>query len=163
MKMGAMHSRPEPPAKLELDQTSKHLVALLQKDGRMTYAALGQAVGLSETAVRQRVQRLIDSKTIQVVAVTDPMQLGFSRQAMVGIKTSTDPRVIADVLVHIPGVEYLVNTTGRYDLLAEVVTTSDQELMRIVSADISGVPGVESTEAFVYLRLEKQTYAWGVL
>ena len=67
-----------------LDDVSKAIIEQLQQDGRRSYAAIGKVVGLSEAAVRQRVQRLIDSGVMQVVAVTDPLELGFARQAMIG-------------------------------------------------------------------------------
>ena len=75
-------------APLPLDDVAKAIIEQLQQDGRRSYAAIGKVVGLSEAAVRQRVQRLIDGGVMQVVAVTDPLELGFARQAMVGIRVS---------------------------------------------------------------------------
>ncbi len=69
------------------DDVSKQIIEQLQQDGRRSYAAIGKAVGLSEAAVRQRVQRLQDGGVMQIVAVTDPLTLGFRRQAMIAIKT----------------------------------------------------------------------------
>ena len=69
-----------------LDDVSKSIIEQLQQDGRRSYASIGKAVGLSEAAVRQRVQRLSEAGVMQIVAVTDPLQLGFGRQAMVGIR-----------------------------------------------------------------------------
>ena len=85
-----------PGGKPALDEVSKAIVEQLQTDGRRSYAEIGKAVGLSEPATRQRVQKLIDAGVMQIVAVTDPMQLGFYRQAMVGIRASGDTRAIAD-------------------------------------------------------------------
>lgn len=81
-----------------LDAKSKTIIELLQRDGRRSYAEIGKTVGLSEAAVRQRVQKLTDAGVMQIVAVTDPMRLGFSRQAMIGIRVSGDTRVVADRL-----------------------------------------------------------------
>lgn len=145
-----------------LDDVSKAIIAQLQEDGRRSYASIGKAVGLSEAAVRQRVQRLTDSGVVQVVAVTDPTEMGFARQAMIGIKATGQLEPIADALAAIDEIDYVVITAGSYDLLVEVVCESDDHLLEIVSRRIRTIKGVVSTETHVYLKLRKQTYAWGV-
>ena len=145
-----------------LDDTSKAIIKQLQLDGRRSYAAIGKAVGLSEAAVRQRVQRLTDAGVMQVVAVTDPLELGFDRQAMVGIKAEGALEPIADELATMDEVEYVVITAGSFDLLAEVLCESDEHLLRVLSERIRQIEGVKATETFVYLKLVKQTYSWGV-
>ncbi len=145
-----------------LDATSKAIIEQLQQDGRRPYAAIGKAVGLSEAAVRQRVQRLIDSGAMQIVAVTDPLELGFARQAMIGIRIEGPLDQVADQLAEMAEIDYVVITAGSFDVLAEVVCESDEELLEILSTRIRALPGVRSTETFVYLRLRKQTYSWGV-
>lgn len=144
-----------------LDEISKAIIEQLQVDGRRSYAEIGKAVGLSEAAVRQRVQRLTESGVMQVVAVTDPMQLGFYRQAMVGIRVSGDTTLVIERLAAIPAVDYLVLTAGNFDILAEVVCENDDDLIDLLNKEIRGIPGVQSTETFVYLKLEKQFYNWG--
>ena len=145
-----------------LDEVSKGIIEQLQQDGRRSYAAIGKVVGLSEAAVRQRVQRLIDSGVMQVVAVTDPLELGFGRQAMVGIRVTGRLEPVADALAEMREVSYVVITAGTYDLLAELVCESDDDLLSLISDKIRSIEGVVSTETFMYLRLRKQTYAWGV-
>lgn len=145
----------------QLDDVSKKIVEQLQVDGRRSYAEIGKAVGLSEAAVRQRVQKLTDAGVMQVVAVTDPMQLGFYRQAMIGIRATGDTRVLADQLAAIPAVDYVVLTAGSFDLLVEVVCEDDDELIDLLNSQIRGLDGVSSTETFVYLKLHKQFYNWG--
>lgn len=145
----------------QLDEISKAIIEQLQVDGRRSYAEIGKAVGLSEAAVRQRVQRLTESGVMQVVAVTDPMQLGFYRQAMVGIRVSGDTTEVIERLARIPAVDYLVMTAGNFDILAEVVCEDDEHLIDLLNKEIRGIPGVQSTETFVYLKLEKQFYNWG--
>ncbi len=140
---------------------SKRIVEHLQVDGRMSYAALAKVVGLSEAAVRQRVQRLLDSQVMQIVAVTDPLQVGFRRQAMVGVRTDGDVREVADRLDEIPEVEYIVVTAGSFDLLVEVVCEDDEGLLDVINGRIRATPGVVTTETFVYLQLRKQHYNWG--
>jgi Lrp/AsnC family transcriptional regulator for asnA, asnC and gidA len=145
-----------------LDDVSKAIIAELQEDGRRSYASIGKAVGLSEAAVRQRVQRLVDGGVVQVVAVTDPTEMGFARQAMIGIKATGQLEPIADALAAIDEIDYVVITAGSYDLLVEVVCESDDHLLELLSKRVRALPGVRSTESFVYLKLHKQTYSWGV-
>jgi Lrp/AsnC family transcriptional regulator for asnA, asnC and gidA len=145
-----------------LDEVSKAIVSQLQQDGRRSYAAIGKVVGLSEAAVRQRVQRLTDSGVMQVVAVTDPMELGFARQAMVGIKVTGAIEPVADAIAGLDEVVYVVVTAGSFDVLAEVIAESDEHLLEIVSEQIRAIEGVLTTETFMYLHLRKQTYSWGV-
>jgi Lrp/AsnC family transcriptional regulator, regulator for asnA, asnC and gidA len=143
-----------------LDDVGKQIIEQLQEDGRRPYATIGKAVGLSEAAVRQRVQRLLDAGVMQIVAVTDPLQLGFPRQAMIGLRTTGDLEAIADRLAELDEVDYVVITAGSFDLLTEVVCRNDDHLLEIISR-LRQVEGVIATEAFVYLKLRKQTYTWG--
>ncbi|MGH9303594.1 MAG: Lrp/AsnC family transcriptional regulator [Acidimicrobiales bacterium] len=144
-----------------LDATSKQIVEELQQDGRLSYAALAKTVGLSEAAVRQRVRRLLDDGAMQIVAVTDPMAVGFSRQAMVGIRAEGDLRLIAERLSRLSELEYVVLCAGSFDVLVEVVCEDDEHLLRLLDESIRSIEGVRETETFVYLRLVKQTYSWG--
>jgi Lrp/AsnC family transcriptional regulator for asnA, asnC and gidA len=144
-----------------LDDVSRGIIEQLQADGRRSYADMGKAVGLSEAAVRARVQKLTDQGVLQIVAVTDPLQLGFHRQAMVGIRVEGDPRQVADELEKINQVDYLVLTTGRFDILAEMVCRDDNELTDLLHGQIRTLPGVVATETFTYLALRKQHYNWG--
>jgi len=107
------------------------------------------------------VQKLTDSGVMQIVAVTDPMQLGFFRQAMIGIRVSGDTRAVADKLAQLSSVDYVVLTAGNFDILAEVICEDDDELITLLNSDIRTLEGVASTETFVYLRLRKQLYDWG--
>jgi Lrp/AsnC family transcriptional regulator for asnA, asnC and gidA len=145
-----------------LDDVSKAIIEELQQDGRRSYASIGKVVGLSEAAVRQRVQRLTDSGVMQIVAVTDPLELGFARQAMIGIRAHGPLEPIADAIAAMEEVDYVVITAGSFDLLVEVVCESDEALLQVVSNKIRRIDDVTSTETFMYLRLRKQTYSWGV-
>jgi Lrp/AsnC family transcriptional regulator, regulator for asnA, asnC and gidA len=144
-----------------IDEVGKRLVEELQRDGRRSYAALAKTVGLSEAAVRQRVQRLVDSGVMQVVAVTDPLQVGFTRQAMVGVRAEGDLVRVAEELGKIDEVDYVVITAGSFDILLGLVCEDDDHLLRVLSERVRVLPGVRDTETFVYLKLAKQTYAWG--
>jgi Lrp/AsnC family transcriptional regulator for asnA, asnC and gidA len=157
-------SRPRPPASSgrgpQLDEISKRIIEQLQADGRRSYAAIGKAVGLSEAAVRQRVQKLIDTGVMQIVGVTDPLMMGFSRQMMIGVRCGGDLERVADELAAIKEIEYVVITAGSFDVLVELVCESDEQVLELLGR-IRSVPGVLTTESFVYLKLRKQTYSWG--
>lgn len=161
-RYGPCMSRKSEGALPHLDEVSKAIIEQLQQDGRRSYAAIGKVVGLSEAAVRQRVQRLVEAGVMQVVAVTDPMQLGFARQAMVGIRATGPLEPVADALAALDAVDYVVITAGSFDLLVELVCESDEHLLELLSSQIRTVPGVVATETFMYLQLRKQTYSWGV-
>lgn len=141
---------------VSLDETSLAIIAELRQDGRRPYAAIGKAVGLSETAVRQRVQRLVDTGVVQIVAVTDPVPMGLTRQAMIGIKAEGDLQALADALAEMPDVAYVVITAGTFDLLAEVICENDEQLLDILNRQLRTLPGVVATETFVYLKVRKQ-------
>jgi Lrp/AsnC family transcriptional regulator, regulator for asnA, asnC and gidA len=144
-----------------VDQIDEEIIRQLQTDGRRPYTQLAKAVGLSEAAVRQRVQRLLESGVMQVVAVTDPMQLGMKRQAMVALRVEGDVKSAADELAAIEEVVYVVLTAGSVDLLAEVVVPNDEALLELLNERIRKIPGVVTTETSIYLSLRKQTYQWG--
>ncbi|CAB4890840.1 MAG: AsnC family transcriptional regulator [Actinobacteria bacterium] len=148
-------------AAVVVDEISRSIIEQLQADGRRPYATIGKAVGLSEAAVRQRVQRLTEAGVMQIVAVADPASLGFSRSAMVGIKVDGDLERVADLLEEIPEIDYLVISAGSFDLLAELVVTDDAELLDIINGRIRAIDGVRATETFVYLKVRKQIYTWG--
>ncbi|WP_090969253.1 Lrp/AsnC family transcriptional regulator [Nocardioides exalbidus] len=145
---------------VRLDATAKRIIELLQEDGRISYAAIAKAVGLSEAAARARVQKLLDSEVMQVVAVTDPTQVGFTRQAMIGVRTEGDPMKVGDRLAEVREVDYVVTTAGSFDLLVEVVCEDDPHLLDVIR-QIRELDGVVSSETFVYLKLNKQHYNWG--
>ena len=153
--------RTRPPAAAALDDLSKAIIEQLQQDGRRPYAAIADAVGLSEAAVRQRVSRLVKTGVVQIVAVTDPLQVGFTRQAMVGIRADGNVGLVVAALVAVPEVDYVVQTAGSFDILAEVVCEDDDHLLALLNEQIRSIPGVRSSETFVYLKLSKQTYHWG--
>jgi Lrp/AsnC family transcriptional regulator for asnA, asnC and gidA len=144
-----------------LDGPNRAIIEALQQDGRRSYGAIAAEVSLSEAAVRRRVQRLRDAGIMQIVAVTDPLQLGFTRQAMVGISVEGDVRVVADKLSALPEVDYVVMCAGSFDLLAEVVCENDERLLHVLNDSVRSIAGVRRTETFLYLKLNKQTYSWG--
>ncbi|HEY5842161.1 MAG TPA: Lrp/AsnC family transcriptional regulator [Mycobacterium sp.] len=155
-------AEPSPqPDRQPLDDVSKKIIELLQEDGRRPYASIASSVGLSEAAVRQRVQRLVRTGVVQIVAVTNPLHLGFTRQAMIGIKIDGRLDPVVEAVSALEEVAYVVVTAGSFDVLAEVICEDDEHLLRIMNQSIRTIEGVRSTETFVYLELSKQTYTWG--
>ena len=144
-----------------LDGPNRAIIEALQRDGRQPYGAIAEAVGLSEAAVRRRVQRLRESGIMQIVAVTDPLQLGFTRQAMIGVSVEGDVRRVAEKLSSLPEVDYVVMCAGSFDLLVEIVCEDDERLLQVLNDSVRCIPGVRATETFLYLKLAKQTYTWG--
>jgi Lrp/AsnC family transcriptional regulator for asnA, asnC and gidA len=159
--MGKLVAMAHPPSRVAIDSVSRAIIEQLQSDGRRSYASIGTAVGLSEAAVRQRVQKLVDSGVMQIVAVTDPMQVGMARQAMLAITVNGDLEAVADQLAKIDEVDYIVITAGSFDLMAEIVVEDDEHLLDLINSRIRAIPGVVRTETFLYLKLVKQTYNWG--
>jgi len=146
----------------ELDDVDKALIRELQVDGRAAYSRLAPMVGMSEAAVRQRVNRLQDRGVIQIVAVTDPTMLGYAIMAMLGVKITADVATVAEKLSQIESVDYTVITTGRFDVLAEVVCT-DSAHMLSVSDEVRALDGVSDLEVMTYLRMVQQNYDWGTM
>lgn len=149
-----------PKARPVLDDISRAIIEQLQIDGRKPYAAIGIAVGLSEAAVRQRIAKLIESGVMQVVAVTDPLTVGSFRMAMIGIKVEGDLVEVADQLSRFKEVDYILITSGGFDVMAEVICNDDEHLLDLIQR-IRAIPQVRSTESFIYLKLRKQLYNWG--
>ena len=150
----------QPNSGVTLDGTDKAIIDALQDDGRIPYAKLGPAVGLSAAAVRQRVLALIEHGVVQIVAVTDPMTLGFSVQALVGVNVTGDLEAAANAISLIDETDYVVITSGRYDVMIEVVCENNEHLLDLLNR-VRSLQDVGAVEALPYLKLVKQTYDWG--
>jgi Lrp/AsnC family transcriptional regulator, regulator for asnA, asnC and gidA len=133
---------------VSLDRVDRHLLRILEADGRASYAAMAAEVGLSAPAVRQRVQRMFDTGALEVVGITDPAALGLAVRAMVAVSAGGDVRRIADALSALPNVSLLVLTSGEHDLLVEVVCSGTEELLDVVNDRIRAVPGVRQTRVW---------------
>jgi Lrp/AsnC family transcriptional regulator for asnA, asnC and gidA len=144
-----------------LDSIDRQIIRHLQRDGRRAYGAIAAEVGLSEAGVRRRVQRLKDSGVMQIVAITDPLQLGYGREALIGIRVHGDVRLVADKIASIDEANYVVMTAGSFDIIAEVIAVDDDALVHLLNDSIRSIPGVTEVETFLYLKLSKQTYVWG--
>jgi Lrp/AsnC family transcriptional regulator for asnA, asnC and gidA len=144
-----------------VDQVDRRIVAALQRDGRRPFTSIAKELGLSEAAVRQRVARLQATGIMQVVAVADPMTLGYKAMAMVAISVDGSARKqVAEAVARLPEVSYLVLTAGSFDMLAEVVCEDNDHLLRLLSEDLAGIHGVRATERFISLRQLNEASTW---
>ena len=145
----------------ELDDVDRGIIEALQRNGRESFRRIAASLGVSEATVRARYGRLCDQSILQVTGVTNPLGLGFEAQAMVGVRTTGPPEGVADEIARWDEADYVVVTAGRFDLLVEVVCTDRRALLDVTNR-IRQLPGVVSTESFLYLELWKQLYDWGI-
>lgn len=144
-----------------LDEVDEAIIGLLHEDGRRPYGEIGRAVGLSEAATRQRVNRMREAGLLRIVAFTDPLRVGQGVVALIGLRVVGDVRQVAARLAEVQAIEYVVLTAGSFDLMVEVVCESQTALLDLINDHIRPVEGVRETETFVYLSIEKQVFAWG--
>jgi Lrp/AsnC family transcriptional regulator for asnA, asnC and gidA len=145
-----------------VDEIDRAILRELQTDGRIAYADLGPKVGLSASAARQRLQRLLDAKAVQVVGVTDPMAMGGQAMALLGIGVDGDPRAVADALADRPEVVYSVLTSGGFDLFAEAVTPGPKDLLDFVNDVVRQIEGVRQVQSFPYFAIHTHRFLWDV-
>ena len=145
----------------DLDDKDLQIIAALQINGRTSYAELAEGIDLSQAAIRLRVNRLLESGIVEIVAITDPLSIGFTVVAMVGLTVDGDIEALSDEIGSREYAVYVVLTSGRFDMLVEVLCADNDHLLEVLS-DLRALDGVSSVEAHTYLRLTKQTYAWGI-
>lgn len=153
----------ERPRPSQRDAATKQIIGLLQRDGRRPFAEIAAEVGLDEDEVERRVDALVRSGSLLFTAVTDPLELGFAREAMLVVTVEgAHLEQVTEELKQVQEIYYLVSTAGGSDLLCEVIGDSDAHLLEIVTRKIKPLPGVVSVHTYLYLRTEKQAYDWGV-
>jgi Lrp/AsnC family transcriptional regulator, regulator for asnA, asnC and gidA len=142
-----------------VDELDRAIIEALQDNGRESFRRIAARLNVSEGTIRARYARLTQDGILQVVAVTNPLGLGFD-QALIGIKTSGPPGAVADEIARWPEADYVVVTAGRYDLVVEVVASDRRELLDLTNR-MRALEEVVSTETFFYLEMWKQLYDWG--
>jgi Lrp/AsnC family transcriptional regulator for asnA, asnC and gidA len=158
----AVSSIAQPGRRPALDDLDKAIIRCLQQDGRRPYAQIGRELKVPEATVRQRAERLISRRVVQVVGVTDPLAMGFQQPALIGIKVDAAKlEQIAEKIAELDEVTYLVVTAGRFDLMCEVVCRDNEHLLSVLTEDLAKIRGIKSTETLVELRFVKETYQWG--
>jgi Lrp/AsnC family transcriptional regulator for asnA, asnC and gidA len=145
---------------VKLDPVNRRIIEILQREGRCPFTTIAREVGISEGAVRARIQRLTDAGVLDVVAVTNPLKLGFEVMALVGVQANSDLERVARTVSEWRETSYVVITSGSYDLLVEVVCEHNRHLLEVIQR-LREIDGVKSTETFMYLDMVKMTYAWG--
>lgn len=144
-------------AKSTIDEIDQRIIEALQLDGRRPFTKLAAELGISEASVRQRVANLINNQVMQIVAITNPLKMGFSLASMISIRVSGDRLLeVAREISAFDEVIYLIITAGSSDLLAEVVCQDNDHLLSFLTEKLYKVPGVQQTETFMYLRVVKQ-------
>jgi Lrp/AsnC family transcriptional regulator, regulator for asnA, asnC and gidA len=142
-----------------VDALDQGIIEALQANGRESFRRIATRLGVSEATVRARYTRLSSDDILQVVAVTNPLGLGFE-QALVGVKTAGAPQPVADEIASWPEADYVVVSAGQYDLLVELVAADRHDLLELTNR-MRALDGVLTTETFLYLDMVKQLYDWG--
>ncbi|MGW9021611.1 Lrp/AsnC family transcriptional regulator [Leucobacter chromiiresistens] len=158
-----MTERDHAASHLDLDELDRKLIAALQVDGRTPFSSLAQDLGVSASSVRYRVQRLQESGLFQIVGIANPLNIGFDRLALIGIKCEpgTAPSV-CEALAELTETSYVVLTSGGFDVMVEVVCRDIDHYTDLMFSTLQQVPGVVSTESFFVLKAHKLAYGWGV-
>jgi Lrp/AsnC family transcriptional regulator for asnA, asnC and gidA len=142
-----------------IDRISQQIIAILQRDGRCPNTVIARELGISESAVRSRIQSLTSAGILQIIGLTDPGNMGFGVMALIGVQASNDLNRIADLVSTWPETTYVVISAGSFDLLIELVCTDNNDLLRVVER-LRAVDGVRSTESFIYISRHKLNYAY---
>ena len=142
-----------------VDELDRRIIEALQENGRESFRRIAARLGVSEGTVRARYARLTSEGILQVVAVTNPLGLGFE-QALIGVKTSGPPSEVADQISRWPEADYVVVTAGQFDLVVELVASDRRGLLELTNR-LRALASVVSTETFFYLEMWKQLYDWG--
>lgn len=147
----------------DLDELDRKLIAALQIDGRTPFSVLAQELDVSASSVRYRVQRLQETGLFQIVGIANPLNIGFDRLALIGIKceAGTAPEV-CEALTTLPETSYVVLTSGSFDVMVEVVCRDIDHYTDLMFNTLQKVPGVVTTESFFVLKAHKLSYGWGV-
>lgn len=146
-----------------LDELDRKIIAALQKDGRRSFSALAEDFDVAASSVRYRVQRLEDSGILQIVGIANPLNIGFDRLAMVGVRCQPGMgREVCAALSEFPETSYVVLTTGSFDVMVEVVCRDVAHYSTFMLDQLQRVPGISSTETFFVLEAHKLAYGWGV-
>lgn len=146
-----------------LDDTDRGIIAILQADGRRPYSQIAEDLGIPASSVRYRVQRLEENGILQVVGIANPLTIGFDRFAMIGITVRPgSAREVCRRLSELPETSYVIMTTGRYDVMAEVICRDTAHFTDLVNERMPRIDGIAATESFFVLEVHKLAYGWGV-
>src|SRR5512140_2833999 len=142
-----------------LDDVDLKVIEALRKDGRVAFTQIAEQLGVSPGMIRQRYNRLVDQGFLKIVAITNPVRMGFRTMAMVGIRAEGSKLLeVADKVSRLDEVIYLIITSGRFDIFAEVVCRDHENLLRFLTEKLSTIDGVRESESFMHLKIVKEVY-----
>ena len=142
-----------------LDETDLSIIDAMRKDGRVAFAQIAEQLGVSPGMIRQRYTRLVDQGFLKIVAVTNPLRMGYKTMAMIGIRVDGSKLLnVADKISKLDEVIYLVVSSGRFDIFAEVVCRDHEDLLRFITEKLSTIDGVRESESFIHLKIVKEVY-----
>ena len=142
-----------------LDDTDRFIIEAMRQDGRVAFAQIAQQLNVSPGMIRVRYNRLVEFGLIRVVAITNPLRMGYTAMAIIGIRTEGDKMLeVAKNVASFEEVIYLIVVSGRYDILAEVVCRDHADLLRFLTEKLYLVDGVRDAESFMHLKIEKEVY-----
>ena len=148
--------------KKALDQLDCRMIELLQKDGRISNTEIAKKIGMSEATVRTRLNRLIQEEFIQIVAVSNPIKLGFEivGNIRIHVEIKKMDRIIKE-LRKLKSLWFIVQTTGGTGIDTEFVVKSLDELNGLIFEKINKIDGIIKTETSLFLKYIKREYDWG--
>lgn len=142
-----------------LDETDAKIIEALQRDGRVAFAQIAEQLNVSPGMIRQRYNRLVEQGFLKVVAITNPLRMGFKTMAMVGIRAEGSKLLdVADKVAKLDEVIYMIVTSGRFDIFAEVVCRDHEHLLQFITEKLSTIDGVRESESFMHLKIVKEVY-----
>ena len=147
-------------ARALLDDTDRRIIMHLQEDGRRPYTAIASDLGLSEASIRQRVARLVQRKVIQIVAASNPLDLGLQKAELGIVVTAASPAQLAEDIAAFPEVDFVAICAGSFDLIVGVIFRDRDELFDVLINKIRSLPGVARVDLFLHLKVVKDTYEW---
>ena len=147
----------------KLDATERGMVELLQQDGRLTITQLARTLGVTEVTARRKLKRLMGDGIIRVVATVDPFDVGYETPVIIGLKVAPRPAGgRGGAAEPLPQVRYVGASTGRVDLIIEVVTRTNQDLADFLLNELGQVEGIMDSETNLIVRIYKQSWDWGI-
>lgn len=148
------------PASPRFDDLDLRIIDALAEDGRRPFTSVAEDLGVAEATVRSRVARLQRIDAIRFVTDTRPHELGYLF-AYLGVRIGgSDVRAAVDALCEIPEAVYVIECTGHYDVLVEVIAKDSDDLLRLMQTEVRGVPGVTEVDTFMGLRIAKGTFRY---
>ena len=145
-----------------LDQYDQTLLSLLQTDSQVSYAELGKKIGLSVSAVNERIKKLQGRGIIsKYVAVLDAakLDLGLCAFIHVWIDRPASEDSFIDKIKSIPEIQECHHVTGEFNYLLKVRVSGTAALEALLKEKLKSLKGVVKVQTFVVLSTQKETTA----